>query len=107
MQNTWWCSARSHRANSAASVRQPRSRPSPAPAAYAWPYGLFVPAQWVALRVRRFMHEHRVTQDALAAVVLADYHHAQLNPRAVMYGRPLTREQYDRFAMDRRAVPSL
>jgi acetyl-CoA acetyltransferase len=66
------------------------------PAAYAWPYGLFVPAQWVALRVRRFMHEHRVTQDALAAVVLADYHHAQLNPRAVMYGRPLTREQYDR-----------
>jgi acetyl-CoA acetyltransferase len=66
------------------------------PSAYAWPYGLFVPAQWVALRVRRFMHEHRVTQDALAAVVLADYHHAQLNPRAVMYGRPLTREQYDR-----------
>jgi len=65
-------------------------------AAYTWPYGLFVPAQWVALRVRRFMHEHRVTQDALAAVVLADYHHAQLNPRAVMYGRPLTREQYDR-----------
>ncbi|MGB6565610.1 MAG: hypothetical protein WBE69_23650, partial [Candidatus Binataceae bacterium] len=66
------------------------------PSAYAWPYGLFVPAQWVALRVRRFMHEHRVTQNALAAVVLADYHHAQLNPRAVMYGRPLTREQYDR-----------
>ena len=66
------------------------------PAAYTWPYGLFVPAQWVALRVRRFMHEHRVTQDALAAVVLADYHHAQRNPRAVMYGRPLTREQYDR-----------
>jgi acetyl-CoA acetyltransferase len=66
------------------------------PAAYTWPYGMFVPAQWVALRVRRFMHEHGVTQDALAAVVLADYHHAQLNPRAVMHGRPLTREQYDR-----------
>ena len=72
------------------------------PAAYAWPYGLFVPAQWVALRVRRFMHEHRVTQDALAAVVLADYHHAQLNPRAVMYGRPLTREQYNRGSTDGR-----
>lgn len=66
------------------------------PAAYVHPYGLFVPAQWVALRVRRFMHEHGMTQDALAAVVLADYFHAQRNPRAVMYGRPLTREQYDK-----------
>ena len=35
MQNTWWCSARSHRASSAASVRQPRSRPVSGPAAYS------------------------------------------------------------------------
>ncbi len=65
-------------------------------AAYTAPYGLMVPAHWVALRVRRFMHEHKVTQDALAAVALASYHHAQFNPRAVMYGKPLTREAYDR-----------
>ncbi len=53
------------------------------------------PAQWIALRTRRFMHEHRVTQDALAAIALACYHHAQFNPRAIMYGRPLTRKAYD------------
>jgi acetyl-CoA acetyltransferase len=47
------------------------------------------------MRVRRFMHEHKIAQDALAAVSMASYHHAQLNPRAVMYGRPLTREHYD------------
>jgi acetyl-CoA acetyltransferase len=59
------------------------------------PYGLTTPAQKIAMRVRRFMHEHKITQDALAAVSLAAYHHAQFNPRAVMYGRPLTREAYD------------
>jgi len=53
------------------------------------------------------MHEHHVTQDALAAIAMACYHHAQFNPRAVMYGRPLSRKDYGRIAMDRRAVSSL
>ena len=65
------------------------------PPAYTWPYGMSTPAQWIALRTRRFMHEHNVTQDAIAAIALACYHHAQFNPRAVMYGRPLTRQMYD------------
>ena len=38
--------------------------------------------------------EHRVTQDALAAVVLADYHHAQLS------GRPSTRDCIARGSTD-------
>ena len=63
--------------------------------AYAAPYGLLTPAQTIALRTRRFMHEHGITQDALAAIALTSYYHAQFNPRAVMYGRPLTREDYD------------
>jgi len=62
--------------------------------AYTIPYGLMSPAQMFAMKVMRFMHEHRVEQDALAAVALAAYHHAQSNPRAIMYGRPLTREAY-------------
>lgn len=66
------------------------------PAAYTLPYGMGAPAHWIALRTRRFMHEHRIGQDPLAAIALASYHHAQRNPRAVMYGRPLTREAYDR-----------
>ncbi|HKD66278.1 MAG TPA: hypothetical protein VKB84_05515 [Candidatus Binataceae bacterium] len=63
--------------------------------AYSAPYGLLAPAHWIALRTRRFMYEHKVRQDALAAIAMASYHHAQFNPRAVMYGRPLTREAYD------------
>jgi acetyl-CoA acetyltransferase len=66
-----------------------------APYSYTWPYGITTPAQWIAIRTRRFMHEHHVTQDALAAIALASYHHAQFNPRAVMYGKPLTRQAYD------------
>jgi acetyl-CoA acetyltransferase len=66
------------------------------PAAYTAPYGLYVPAQWVALRTRRFMHDYGINQEPLAAVAMADYYHAQFNPRAVMYGHPLTREQYDK-----------
>ena len=65
------------------------------PIAYTWPYGMSTPAQWIALRTRRFMHDHHITQDPLAAIAMACYHHAQSNPRAIMYGRPLTRQAYD------------
>jgi acetyl-CoA acetyltransferase len=65
------------------------------PAAYSLPYGMAVPAHWVALRTRRFMHDHGIDQGPLRAVAMADYYHAQFNPRAVMYGHPLTREEYD------------
>jgi acetyl-CoA acetyltransferase len=64
-------------------------------AAFTAPYGLMSPAQMFAMRVRRFMHEHHVRQDALRAVSLASYAHAQHNPRAVMHGRPLTEEDYE------------
>ena len=59
------------------------------------PYGIFVPAQRFALKIMRYMHEHGIRQEALRALALASYHHAQSNPRAVMYGRPLTEEAYD------------
>jgi acetyl-CoA acetyltransferase len=63
--------------------------------AFTFPYGLISPAQRFAMRVMRFMHEHGVKQEALRAIALASYHHAQSNPRAVMHGRPLTPEAYD------------
>ena len=59
------------------------------------PYGLMSPAQMFAMRVTRFMHDHGVEHDALRALSLASYYHAQKNPRAIMYGRPLSEEQYD------------
>jgi len=63
--------------------------------AFTFPYGLVSPAQRFAMRVMRFMHDHGVRQEALRAIALASYHHAQANPRAVMHGRPLTPEMYD------------
>jgi acetyl-CoA acetyltransferase len=74
---------------------QARSSPySQGVGAYTQPYGLFTPAQWIALRTRRFMHDYGIRQDALGAIARASYHHAQQNPRAVMYGRPLSEEDY-------------
>jgi acetyl-CoA acetyltransferase len=63
--------------------------------AMTFPYGLISPAQRFAMRVMRFMHDHRIEAGAQRAIALASYHHAQANPRAVMYGRPLTAEDYD------------
>jgi len=65
------------------------------PMSFTAPYGLMSAAQMFAMRVQRFMYEHGVKQDALRAISLASYHHAQFNPRAVMYGRPLTVEDYE------------
>jgi hypothetical protein len=59
------------------------------------PYGVLSPAQKYAMKVQRFMHEHGVRQEALRAVALASYHHAQANPRAVMHGKPLDAARYD------------
>jgi acetyl-CoA acetyltransferase len=63
--------------------------------AHTVPYGLMSPAQMFAMKVVRFMHDHGVAQEALRAISLACYHHAQANPRAVMYGRPLDEAKYD------------
>lgn len=63
--------------------------------AYLMPYGVLAPPQRFAMRVRRFMHEHGVKQEALRAIALASYHHAQTNPRALMHGKPLTEAAYD------------
>jgi len=64
-------------------------------AALTFPYGLISPAQRFAMRVMRYLHEHGIPREAQRAIALASYHHAQSNPRAVMYGRPLTAEDYD------------
>ena len=65
------------------------------PDALAMPYGVMSPAQMFAMKTHRYMYEHGVEQSALRAISLACYYHAQRNPRAVMYGRPLDEETYD------------
>ncbi len=63
--------------------------------AFAAPYGVMSPAQRYAMKAMRFMHEHQIERSVLRAISMASYHHAQKNPRAVMYGRPLSAEAYD------------
>ncbi len=57
-------------------------------------FGLLRPVDEVALLARRYMHEYAATRDHLANVALAFRKHANRNPSAMMYERPLTREQY-------------
>jgi acetyl-CoA acetyltransferase len=63
--------------------------------AYLAPYGVLSPAQKFAMKAQRFIHDHHIDRSALRAIAMASYHHAQHNPRAVMYGKPLTEEKYD------------
>jgi acetyl-CoA acetyltransferase len=65
------------------------------PGAFSAPYGLMSAAQSFAMRMQRLVHERGISLDAQRAVAMASYHHAQNNPRAVMYGRPLRAEDYD------------
>jgi acetyl-CoA acetyltransferase len=52
------------------------------------------------LKFVRWMHEHGgVGLEAQRAVSLASYRHAQSNPRATMYGKPLSPEVYDEARM--------
>lgn len=59
------------------------------------PYGAMTPAQRYSMKVTRYMHEHGIGPQALRAIAMASYHHAQSNPRAVMQGRLLDEATYD------------
>lgn len=62
--------------------------------AFLDPYGLVTPAQRFAMVAMRHMHETGTTEEHLASVCLTFYDHAQRNPGAMLYGKPLTRERY-------------
>jgi acetyl-CoA acetyltransferase len=64
-------------------------------AAYRVPFGLGAPVTFNAILSTSYMHRYGISQNALAEIALASYAHAQNNPRAVMYGKPLTRAMYD------------
>jgi acetyl-CoA acetyltransferase len=69
------------------------SQPSAA-ATWTRPFGLLRPVDEIAMLTRRYLHETGASRDHLANVALAARAMANRNPRAQMYERPLTREQY-------------
>jgi len=58
------------------------------------PFGLLRPVDEIALLTQRYIHEFGATRDHLANVALAFRKHANRNPNATMYRKPLTRADY-------------
>lgn len=58
-------------------------------------HGVATPAQVCALRTQRMLEQDGVPREALRALVLAAYHHAQQTPGAAAHGKPLDAARYD------------
>ena len=61
---------------------------------YYLPYGFVAPPQWYSVIARRHMHEFKTRPEQLGSIAVAMRQHAQRNPAAVMYGKPLTLDEY-------------
>jgi len=69
------------------------------PYSYLAPYGLFSPAQMVALAARRHMHLYGTESRHFGAIAVTCRHHANLNPDAMMHGRPMSIEDHQASRM--------
>jgi acetyl-CoA acetyltransferase len=54
------------------------------------PYGNLAAAQWFAHAAQRHMHEYGTTSEQLGQVAVTMRRHANLNPDALMHGKPMT-----------------
>jgi len=96
MRNTSSSFVRWRRASSDASGRPRWTSTSRAPVRTRPPTPTTCPRNGSRCALAVSLHDYKINGEPLAAVAMADYYHAQFNPRAVMYGHPLTREEYDK-----------
>jgi acetyl-CoA acetyltransferase len=68
-------------------------------ASYLAPYGLLSPAQMVALAARRHMHLYGTQSSHFGAIAVACRAHANHNPNALMYARPMTLDDHQNSRM--------
>lgn len=61
---------------------------------FYFPYGLTAPVQWFSFVARLHMDEFGTKPEHLGAVAIACRKHAQLNPCALMRGKPMTMADY-------------
>lgn len=62
---------------------------------FVHPFGLFAPAQMIALLVQRHMHLYpRFREEHLAEIALSTRANANRNPRAIMYAKPMSEHDY-------------
>jgi acetyl-CoA acetyltransferase len=59
-------------------------------AEFEWPYGNISAAQWFAQAAQRHMYVYGTTSEQLGHVAVTCRAHANLNPQALMHGRPMT-----------------
>jgi acetyl-CoA acetyltransferase len=57
-------------------------------------YGMLTPGSWIAMIANKYMHKYGVTREDLGRVAISQRNHAQSNPRAFGYGKPLTMDDY-------------
>ncbi len=87
------------RKRASGAIRRPWSKTAPSAqeqiaANYTRPFGVIRPVDEIALLTRRYMHEFGATRDHLANVALAQRKYANNNPDAMMYAKPMSREDY-------------
>jgi acetyl-CoA acetyltransferase len=59
-------------------------------AEFEWPFGNTAAVQWFAHAAQRHMHEYGTTSEQLGHVAVTCRAHANLNPQALMHGKPMT-----------------
>ena len=84
------------RKRGARTTRPWAAAPSRLPIQAQWtrPFGLLRPVDEVAMLARRYMHEYGGGREHLAEVAMAVRAHANRNPAALMYDKPMSLDDY-------------